>query len=293
MHQIYTITALICIIACSSKSASDLQSEQQLAHNEVLSTMDSSNNNSQNKDTLIKLDFEGNSIECHVHYPQSEIKGAILLLHGWNFPALDWCENTSFCKLAKDSGFVLIMPFFGKSTYHWETYPETIEAYRKYPNRKWMYESFLPRLQDFNLLKEGGNNYVAGISTGGRGAALFALEQAEIFKAGACLSADFDHSLLVDEPINNGFYGSIKEHPERWTGLDNIHNRAEEMEVPLYLGHGTKDKVCSHSQTKAFAEELKKLGKEYKLNLAPYEHNYEYWESESQTILSYFLNHLN
>lgn len=293
MHQIYTIISLICVLACTHGNKPELQSEQQLSQKEVISAMDSTNNNSQKKDTLIKLDFEGNSIECHIHYPQAEIKGCILLLHGWNFPALDWCENTSFCQLAKDSGFALIMPFFGKSTYHWETYPETIEAYRKYPNRKWMYESFIPRLQEFNLLDEGGNNYVAGISTGGRGAALFALEHPKIFKAAACLSADFDHSLLEDEPINNGFYGPLKEHPERWKGRDNIHNRADEMEVPLYLGHGTKDKVCSHKQTTAFAEELKKLGKAYKLNLAPHEHNYEYWESESQSILTYFLDNLN
>lgn len=251
---------------------------------------DSIETSPQRKDTIFELWFEENPILCHIEYPSGEIKGNLLLLHGWNFPALNWCENSSLCAKAKDSGFVLIIPFFGKSTYQWENYPETIESYKKYPHRKWMYEYFLPFLQSQELLKKDQNNFIAGLSTGGRGAALFALENPDIFNAGACLSADFDHSLLSDEPINNGFYGSINKHPERWKGKDNIHYRASEMEVPLYLGHGTNDVVCPSDQTKNYAEELSKYKKEFQLHLVPAKHDYDYWESETNAILSYFIS---
>lgn len=240
-------------------------------------------------DTSLTLDYKGHPIRVDILAPMGlenhPIK-TVLLLHGWNLPNTEWCDKTSLCDSLVKAGYYVLMPDFGKSTYQWELYPETIEAYRKYPNREWMYANFLPKMRAMGLFDSTSFNAVIGLSTGGRGAALFALEKPLIFKACVALSADFDHSKLVDEPINNGFYGPIDQFPERWKGKDNIHNRAGEWSVPIYLGHGIDDKMCDVSQTKDFEDELRKQGFKHIISNYPKAgHNYDYWGSETQSIL--------
>lgn len=219
-------------------------------------------------------------------------KGTILLLHGWNLPPQQWCNKSTICYAAANEGFTTIIPDFGKTTYHYQTYPETRKDYLKYPTRKWMYDSLIPYIQKkHKLLLEGENNFVAGISTGGRGAALFALEKPEIFKAAACLSADFDQTKIAGEPINTGFYGNYEKHKIRWETNDNIYNRACEFTVPLYLAHGNKDKVCPVSQTKLFYQKLKSCNKNiaHKLSIDEnYGHDYVFWQKHSENIIRFF-----
>lgn len=243
------------------------------------------------EDTIVVLDYMGHSVGVEITAPLIANAGrskTILLLHGWNLPPNEWCEKSDLCDSLSRAGFHIVKPDFGKSTYQWDLYPETIEAYRKYPNRKWMYDDFIPAMQALGLFDSADFNAVIGLSTGGRGAALYALEHPEIFDACVALSADFDHSKLVDEPINNGFYGPLNEFPERWKGRDNIHNRAEEWKVPIYLGHGLNDKMCDVSQTKDFEKALK--NKEFsniQSNYPKAGHNYDYWRSETTAIVKF------
>jgi len=246
------------------------------------------------KDTLFTLHFMGNPVNISIKYPVDTIRGNLLLLHGWNLPANEWCEKTTVCKKALDSGFVLIIPDFGKTTYHYEQYPETILKYRKYPTRKWMYDTLFTHLQNhFGLLIKGEKNFVAGLSTGGRGAALFALEHPGIFKACAALSADFDQTKIPDEPINNGYYGSFKKFPDRWAGRDNIFNRISEFKVPVFLAHGKKDAVCPFSQTQNFYLRLEKAGDtnaEF-FTTKTDGHNYVFWEKATDKMISFFMSY--
>lgn len=243
------------------------------------------------KDTLFYLKRNLDSISVEIRVPNT-IKGSLLLLHGWNLPSTDFCNKTKLCQKALDSGYVLIIPNFGKSTYQWENYPQTIKRFLKYPTRKWMMDTFIVHLQkEFNLLKENDRNFVYGVSTGGRGAALIALENPKIFKATACLSADFDQSQLKGEPINTGYYGSLEKFNERWTGRDNIHNRASEFKSGIYLGHGVIDKVCPVSQTVNFDLEVRKVNPNLKVEThidSTGAHDYPYWDSNTDAILDFF-----
>lgn len=244
------------------------------------------------KDTTIQLNYGTAKIPVSIRYPKEKNTGSLLLLHGWNLPSGQWCEKTSICSKALQLGYTLIIPDFGKTTYHWEMYPETIEKYKRYPTRKWMTDSLFSWLQSkMDLLIPGRNNFVAGISTGGRGAALFALEHPEIFKGAACLSADFDQSKIAGEPINTGYYGSFEKFPERWKGRDNIFLRANEFRVPLLLIHGKLDKMCPPSQSEEFFRELKRLHPDLhaELIIAPKgQHNYQLWSAYSDRILRFF-----
>ncbi len=243
------------------------------------------------KDSIFYLSRNKDSVLVEIKVPDVQ-KGTLLLLHGWNLPSTDFCTKTKLCQMALDSGYVLIIPDFGKSTYQWENYPQTIKRFLRYPTRKWMMDTFMVHLQkEFNLLVKGERNFVYGVSTGGRGAALLALENPDVFKATACLSADFDQSQLIGEPINTGYYGSLDKFRERWTGRDNIHNRAGEFKSGIYLGHGVIDKVCPVSQTINFDKELKKVNPRLRIEThidSTGAHDYPYWDSNTVSILAFF-----
>lgn len=243
------------------------------------------------KDSVFYLKRNSDSIRVKILVPE-KIRGFLLFLHGWNLPSDEICVKTEYCSAFLDSGYVLVFPDFGKTTYQWQNYPQTKKTYLKYPTRSWMTDTFLVHLkEEFGIFSPGQRNFIVGVSTGGRGAALLALENPGIFKAAACLSADFDHAALANEPINNGYYGSIRSFPERWTGKDNIHNRAAEFKSGLYLAHGEKDKICPVSQTINFDAELKRVKSSIKIKtvIDPLgDHTYSWWGKQILSVNEFF-----
>lgn len=228
-----------------------------------------------------------------IDYPEKdiEIKGTILMLHGWNLPATEWCEKTSFCEKALAEGYVLIIPDYNKSNYALELYPQTRADYQKYPTITWMMDFQIPYFQEtFGLLKPGQNNLVAGISTGARGATLLAYYHPEIFKGAASLSGDFDITAMQDEFLYYAFFGQYSDFPERWRNECFAYD-CQNYKVPLYIGHGESDNVSPVIQSKAMYDSIKKYQPELKLigNFpSAAGHNYDYWESETDNVLDFF-----
>ena len=244
------------------------------------------------RDTTLSLQYKSFEVKVLIRFPQKSSGKTLMLLHGYNLPYTQWCEKTSLCKLALDSGYTLIIPELGKTTYHYKIYKETIAKYRLCPTRKWMLDTLIPHLQkELKLLIPGQKNYLAGISTGARGAALLANDLPEIFKATACLSGDFDQTKLPWDQIYNGYYGSYKTNTQRWKTDDNIQAMAGIWQVPVFLAHGKKDKICPYTQTVSFYNRLKELGKSSLVQLSVMPegmHDYQFWESQTLPVLKFF-----
>lgn len=293
MHRIIFIvfTFFTLFFGCSTSQKEEKLTDSKEMKKEMAKTDSTIDEMKQLADTVFYFPIKNDSIRVKILVPD-KIKGNLLFLHGWNLAPDEICEMTAFCQSFLDSGYVLVFPDFGKTTYQWENYPQTKKSYLKYPTRRWISDTFLLELQnEFELFLPNKRNFVFGVSTGGRGAALLTLENPDIFKAAACLSADFDHAALKDEPINNGYYGSIKLFPERWTGMDNIHNRASEFQSGLFLAHGQKDKVCPVSQTINFDAELKRKNSKIKVKtvIDPNgDHTYIWWGQQISPVLTFF-----
>ena len=106
-------------------------------------------------------------------------------------------------------GYNLILVDMSKSIYAWEVHKETRADMKKYATRQWFMDTLIPYFQsNFQLLKEGDNNYVLGLSTGGRGAALLCLDKPKIFKKGAALSGDFNQESIPKDKLTRVVYGS-------------------------------------------------------------------------------------
>lgn len=227
-------------------------------------------------------------------YPnKGMVNGTILCLPGWNFSRTDMCEKSNFCSTALDSGFVLVLPEMEKSIYASGIYNETRTDWKKYPQLKFITDTLIPQLNiDFSLLNEGENNYVFGLSTGGRGVGMLVAFTKNIFKAGAALSGDYNPPANATDNLMRGYYGELINYKERWE-KDSPFLLSDSITIPLYLAHGKTDKVVSCSETIAFFKKLTANNNSAPKHILSLNdtasHNYSYWQTETKNVIEFFI----
>lgn len=237
-------------------------------------------------DTILTID--GHEIEILI--PEIGARGSLLVLPGWGFLRTRWCKETDLCSLALEKGLRVILPEMGKSVYQRENHPQTRKDWLKYPTRDWVATQMIPGLQKQGILGTGDRNYIIGLSTGARGVVLICMDFPDLFNAAAALSGDLDQTLMKEDNLMKGVYGSFDEHQDLWEGKDNPTTRVSEWRTPLYLGHGTRDHVVPVAQTKHFYKKLKEARPEIevKLNLPDAGHDFNYWGAEVKPVLDFF-----
>ncbi|NER35097.1 MAG: prolyl oligopeptidase family serine peptidase [Oscillatoria sp. SIO1A7] len=222
---------------------------------------------------------------------------SVLVLPGWNFSRTNWVENAPLVEYADRYGYALILPEMLQTVYASSYYPETNLRWNRLPGGQFIKEQFLPAIQKkHNLLKPGQHNTLLGLSTGGRGVALIALENPGLFVAGASLSGDFSQENMPSDNLMTALYGSFEQFPDRWKGRDNPQARAAEWIMPLYLAHGTADEVVPESQSRLFYEAL--IRDRGDLILVEYHpiagagHDYSFWGGQLPAVFEFFERHL-
>ena len=259
----FWLSILLACAACNSNSTTAQKSTSMAASldKEVIESQDVPLITS---DTVLFLPFEKNTIKISIHFPTSgDFNGTLIALPGWNFPATQWCDSTALCTLADSLGYAVIS------------------------------EMLLPHLQDsLALLLPTQSNYVMGLSTGARGAALLALDHPELFKACALLSGDYDQTKYPKDYLYKGYYGPQQQFPDRWKDQDNLITSIHLFNVPAYIGHGRLDKIVPIEHSLDLNNRLIDLKKEVVLHVDEHaEHNYRYWNSEVRSVLHFFQKH--
>ena len=218
-------------------------------------------------------------------------KKQVLVLPGWDFPRDDWRNKTDIIRQAELSDFCLVFPEMGRAIYAGRYYSETARKVFNMPSLAWITKRLLPELQDkYGIFRKGQKNYIMGLSTGGRGVALISLASPGLFRAGAAFSGDYNQAGMPKDRLMTAVYGSFENFPERWKE-DNPYHMADKWEMPLYLGHGKKDRVVPFSQTMEFYEKITRLhpGLDVVLNAPPAAgHDYKYWQSEIAPAFAFF-----
>jgi len=229
------------------------------------------------------------------HYSNSPLLPCILVLPGWNFSRTSCVKNTSLVEYAEQYGYALILPEMGKTLYESSYYPQTRMKWNRVPGGQFIKDRFIPTIQQrHKLLRPGQYNTILGLSTGGRGVALIALQNPGLFVSGASLSGDFSQEHMPEDRLMTAVYGAFAKFPERWTGpgSDNPQAQVRDWQMPLYLAHGTADNIVPESQSRLFYEALKKAHG----NMIPIEyyavigarHNYQFWEGQLKDVLRFF-----
>jgi S-formylglutathione hydrolase FrmB len=280
---VIVISAFVLIPAFSEKNSSKVSNDS-ISKKDTIKIDRTKNPKT---DTVITI----NNRNVYLKAAVKKTRGVFLVLHGWNLPAEEWCTKTDLCSKATALGFFVVLPDMGLSVYQDQDYDETRSNWRTYPTRSWLCDTLIPLLRkNYGLLLENDSNYIVGLSTGARGVALVLLDFPELFKGAAALSGDYDQYQLPNDNLTTGYYGSFTAYNERWKTIDNPVYRIKEYKTPIFLGHGTEDKVVPISQTYEFYDSLKKYNPSLpiKLSTPAAGHNYDYWSSEVDPIMKFF-----
>jgi len=214
----------------------------------------------------------------------------LLVLPGWNFPRTSWVENTNLVDYADRYGYALLLPEMGKTLYESQYYPETQLKWNPVPGGKFIKTRFIPKIQQrHNLLHPSQYNIMLGLSTGGRGVVLIALENPGLFVAGASLSGDFSQENTPTDRLMTAVYGSFSTFRDRWQSQDNPQARATEWQMPLYLAHGTADTIVPEEQSRLFYDALIKQHQqniEYN-SVKGAGHDYTFWGGQLEHVFKF------
>ncbi|MDR2836566.1 MAG: prolyl oligopeptidase family serine peptidase [Bacteroidales bacterium] len=246
------------------------------------------------QDTFFILNYNNTfDVSIFIKYPKSDIaiKKTILMLHGWGRPYDEWCNKTSFCEQALALGYILVIPDLGKTNYILSIYPTTDPKYVIYPTITWIMNNMISKLQnDFDILIPGENNFVAGVSTGARGATLLAYYLPNIFRGAASLSGDFDITKINNDNLYVSYFGDYQTNKNRWK-KECIAYNLKKYVVPTYIAHGKKDNTAEYQQSNDMYNALKKNHPDILFSAyfnTEGGHDYSYWNSESAHILEFF-----
>lgn len=215
----------------------------------------------------------------------------LVVLPGWDFPRTSWVENTNLVDFADRYGYVLLLPEMDKTLYASAYHPETTLKWNSIPGGAFIKTVFIPAIQKrHQLLLPGQHNTLLGLSTGGRGVALIALENPGLFVAGASLSGDFSQENTPEDRLMTALYGSFSQFQSRWLGRDNPQARASEWTMPIYLSHGKADNIVPESQSRLFFEAIKQQQSSAVVEYHPVAgagHDYPYWGSQLEAVFKF------
>lgn len=283
------------------------------------------------RDTVYFVPCNGKSIRVEIKVARfanaSTRRKMLLLLPGWNFADTQWCTRTRVCDEATRRGYDVMLVEMGKSVYMDSLYPQMRADYRLHPTRTWLWDSVLKPLQKRTYFTDRGipsdpiktvdgdvyfkslrlpiPSFVMGLSTGARGALLLALEHPEAFVGCAGLSGDYNPLLMKNDNLMINCLGKYDDVPWRWRGTNNIEMRVDALRIPVYLAHGTDDKVVPWQQTESlfkamessvnFQQRASTFQKTYDdvgfvrtLFVKGAGHNYSFWNEAGLKVLDYF-----
>lgn len=225
--------------------------------------------------------------------PTGTIKAEILVLPGWNFKKEKINQESDFCKKALSAGYRLVLPEMMKSVYATNYFPETRSDYKQNLTLTWVTDTMIKSLQKDYGIFMGKNNYLHGISTGSRGAALVHLKTGGLFTKVVLLSGDYDQTKMTNDNLMKNTYGAYNLFKDRWATIDNPFNlSAQFWTAQLYIGHGMEDDVVPVQQSISFADKIEKDHPECKVlkSFPAAKHDFNFWGGETNAILNFYQN---
>jgi pimeloyl-ACP methyl ester carboxylesterase len=244
------------------------------------------------KDTIVKKYYNQLHVPVTVKY-SDKASYNLLVLPGYGFSDLEWCTKTTLCEKAYKLGFNLVFIEVKKSVYLKENLPQTSALLRKYPTRTWIIDSVYKPLLNAGVIPPNKKNFVMGLSTGARGAAILLLENPSIFSAGACLSGDFDPTIQKTDNLMINALGIFDKYASVWKGDNNIVERVKEFQRPIFIAHGKKDPIVPVEHSLLLKERLLKENPKILVKFdfpQNSKHDYKFWNSEVDNVLNFFIN---
>lgn len=235
------------------------------------------------------------------YYGEERRFKVLWLLHGTFGDHLDWLRRTNIDLYAAEKGLAVVMPSALNSNYsNWSDFSLGYDMY------DFLTEELMPLVQGWLPVSDRReDNFIAGLSMGGRGTVKFAANHPELFAAAAVLSAspvEYDR-VLTDELLAEGtgmFADRLRgmvanaggkeaflaSEENVWRILD---EKAGSGELPRMLFACGSDDELIVGDLRTFAEHAADIGLDAEFWIADgYRHEWRFWDLAIQRALDFF-----
>jgi S-formylglutathione hydrolase FrmB len=215
------------------------------------------------------------------------------LLHGTYGDHSDWIRKSNIELYACEKDLIVVMPSGLNANY--ANWPNFSIGYNMYD---YFFEELMPLIYGwFPASDKREDNFVAGLSMGGGGTAVYAFNHPEKFGGAAILSsAPRDVQGMVDrgEELNPRTQGNINNAGGLEAYINSVEGTwrlAKENAAklpPLYVACGTDD-VIAYQGFGKFKEYAESLGIKAKFEaIEGYKHEWRFWDLTIQKALTFF-----
>lgn len=233
-------------------------------------------------------------------YGSGEKFKVLWLLHGTSGDSTDWVRRTNIELYAEELGISVVMPSALNSNYsNWKDF---MLGYRMYD---YLTEELMPLVYGWLPISDKReDNFIAGLSMGGRGAIKYAANHPDKFAGAAVLSAtpmdlkemrpghpcillDLDNARIKTTLLNAGGLEAFKNSEENvWAILD---EKAATGELPrLFFACGEEDAMIL-PQFQEFKKHAEEIGLDACFFSAPgFRHEWRFWDLGIRKALGFF-----
>lgn len=276
---------------------------------------------------LIQMDFESQYLGCRnmitvllpdiprpadpkEYYPNNKKFKVLWLLHGTFGDSMDWLRRSKIEVYACEHDLAVVMPSCLNSDFvNWKGFGIGYNAY------DYLFEELMPMIYNwFPISDRREDNYIAGLSMGGAGTMVYALNHPEKFAVAASLSCPLHNpdgdALVKDPPPLVATPAHLRDfRPERWEnqvancgGLEGykkspantwqklIDNYENGVDMPkLYFCCGTKDFLYPAFKTfRKFAEDQHYDDIVFEEEEG-YAHEWRFWDMYIEKIINRYI----
>lgn len=248
--------------------------------------------------TVILPDVPPNA-EPRAFFENGEKYKVLWLLHGTFGDHSDWLRRTNIELYACEKNLAVVMPSALNSNY--SNWPRFMMGYNMYD---YITEELMPMIYNwFPISDKREDNFIAGLSMGGRGCIKFAVNYPEKFAAAAVLSAaPQNFHKFTDEYLNSddffaerlrgmidnagGFEPFVNSEENVWDIIDELSPTGR---LPkLLFAYGTGDTVIVE-RMKDFRPHAEQIGLDCEFwTLDGYKHEWRFWDLAIQHALDFF-----
>lgn len=253
-----------------------------------------------NTQVSVILPDKPRGISPEAFYRSGKRYKVLWLLHGTCGDNSDWIRRTNIELYAAEKNLAVVMPSALNSNYsNWE---DTMLGYHMYD---YLTEELMPLIYGwFPVSDRREDNFIAGLSMGGRGTIKYAVNHPQRFAAAAVLSAapvdlsrmrrgdpnlllDLDNPRTVTTMKNaGGFDAFVHSNENVWAILD---EKARTGELPrLMFACGEEDTVL-YGLFLDFQRHAREIGLDaHWYSLPSYRHEWRFWDLGIQEALRFF-----
>lgn len=253
-----------------------------------------------NTQVSVILPDKPRSVSPEAFYRSGKRYKVLWLLHGTCGDNSDWIRRTNIELYATEKNLTVVMPSGLNANYsNWE---DTMLGYNMYD---YLTEELMPLIYGwFPVSDKREDNFIAGLSMGGRGAIKYAANHPERFAAAAVLSAapvdlsrmrQGDPNILLDldnprtlTTLRNagGFDAFVHSNENVWAILD---EKAGTGELPRLMFACGEDDAVLYGLFRDFQEHAQEIGLDaHWYSLPGYRHEWRFWDLGIQEALRFF-----